>query len=465
MLRNARTRQHIREFILRAQRLFFRNARIFDTGVELRQLILMQCIMCRAFDRLVELRQRAIDWRRGRITRHAIRVLVLISGSKETANALAVHAERFLAVRRIRASRAVANIRHIVARPFASSRIPPDKRMLFILRRAVRIARSAVVEDMDVIRPYPAELREDTDIARIFLAAAFRAVALAADIAGIDPHARSRLTIVLELADAVYEFPRSYVVATDFLHDIFDIVFLGVVPGQVLDWLVLLLRGILVELADALPKHIVDDIIRLGIADRFRALHTPLNQAHRVRNRTFALKIRASRQENDFRLDFARVVARTVPELCRLIDENILHDKRIHLAEAVMDHREVRIGHLRILAAKVERMHRTLPGILEDGIDGIRMIAVADSTIIEAITILRRSVLAEPGLRHIDIPFAAERTISLGPFLQRRRLMRRMDKIARLHVKLDTEVRRCLYVWLPTHGDDACARDADIAFQ
>ena len=43
--------------------------------------------------------------------------------------------------------------------------------------------------------------------------------------------------------------------------------------------------------------------------------------------------------------------------------------------------------------------------------------------------------------------------------------MRRRDEVTRLHVELDAKIRRGLNVWLPAHGDDTAARDADVALE
>ena len=93
------------------------------------------------------------------------------------------------------------------------------------------------------------------------------------------------------------------------------------------------------------------------------------------------------------------------------------------------------------------------------------MIGVADGAVIEAVVILGRCILAKPCFRHIDVPFAAECAISIRPLCQSVCLVRRSDKVARLHIELNAKVRRGLYIWLSAHGNDAAARDADVAFK
>ena len=130
-----------------------------------------------------------------------------------------------------------------------------------------------------------------------------------------------------------------------------------------------------------------------------------------------------------------------------------------------MDEAGIGIRHVRVLAAEVERVHRAAPCILEDRVDGIWMIAVADGAVIEAVVVLGRRVLAEPCLCHVDVPLAAERAEGIRPLRERVRLVRRRDEVTRLHVELDAKIRRSLNVWLPAHGDDTAARDADVALE
>ena len=249
----------------------------------------MHGIVRRTLERLVMLRNRTVDRRRRSIARRAVRILVLVRRGVNARNALTVHAERLLPCRCIRSLLAIADIRHIVARPLAGGCIPPDERMFFIRWRTIGKARSTVVEDMDVVRPRPAKFRENADIARVFLTAARRHVALAAIVACINPHAGSCLAVVFELTDAIDNRARRNIIAADFLHDILEVMFLGIIPRHELDGVILRVRRILIEFADAFPEHIVDFIIRLGVAECIRSLHAPLDEAHRVCDGAFAL--------------------------------------------------------------------------------------------------------------------------------------------------------------------------------
>ena len=61
MLCDARAAEHVRELIPRADRLFFRQARVFDARIVLCLVVFMHGIVRRTLERLVMLRNRTVD--------------------------------------------------------------------------------------------------------------------------------------------------------------------------------------------------------------------------------------------------------------------------------------------------------------------------------------------------------------------------------------------------------------------
>ncbi len=204
MLGNTGAREYVRELVRLADLLHaVVDARIDAARVVLGVVVLMQRVLRRALHRLVELGQRAVHRRAGMVAGRAIRILVRIVGCEEATDALSVHAERLLAVRRIRAGLAVADIRHIVAIPLALLGIPPDELLVGVDRLAIFVTGGAVVEHVDVVRPAPCIVRIDTAVAVIILLAALRQGLTATVDTGVNPHAAIRRAVRLDLADAV----------------------------------------------------------------------------------------------------------------------------------------------------------------------------------------------------------------------------------------------------------------------
>ena len=101
-----------------------------------------------------------------------------------------------------------------------------------------------------------------------------------ANDARINPHARIRRAVVFNFADTVQKFARRKVVAVDFAHNVFNHMILRIIPRQQLNNLVFRFGRVGVKLANFFPEHVENQIIGLGVAERFGTFHAPLNHAH-----------------------------------------------------------------------------------------------------------------------------------------------------------------------------------------
>ena len=259
------------------------------------------------------------------------------------------------------------------------------------------------------------------------------------------------------------------VVAVALLHDVLDIglpvVRIAVVPCEKLDTVVLRIGRVLIELYDALPELVDDPVVGARVVRRIGSLHAPLDHAHGVRHRAVALEVGGSRQEDNLSLDVRRIVAWTLPECRRLVDEDILYDECVEVFKPLVDHRQICVRHLRVLSADVDALDDALDRLLEHDVERVVVRTVADRQRVEHIVVRRICRIAVPRLEEVLEILRLGRTVALRPLRESIRLMRRIRKICRQILEHDAVVRRGLHVRLSAHRVNTAARDTDVAHE
>ena len=161
----------------------------------------------------------------------------------------------------------VANPAALCAIPIVVLGVPPEIFLAFRPRLAIRVSRGAVVDYMAVGRPGKAPVEADILVA---MAVPCQVLPLFRHNAAENPDTAGGATIRFELRKVFDHLAISDCITVDLFHDIFDHGFLqwalaAIIPGQILNGLVTLLRTVLVKFFQADIELRQEPVLRTGI--------------------------------------------------------------------------------------------------------------------------------------------------------------------------------------------------------
>ena len=291
---------------------------------------------------------------------------------KEPTAAISLHDEGIGAIEGVRPHgvdrslvvRGLSNreVRHVIANPLSFVSIPPHILLALRPRSAIRLRRSAVVEQAAVCRPHPAPLRSNL----ILLRTRNLAGGLINTIlkhASVDPAATRGAAIIFHLHEGRQKLAllrALKVIAVDFLEDVLRIrlAFLGfhVIPGDLLQRQITGISGIAQTLLNLLAQLVEEPQVTLGVTWRRCRLETPLQHSLGLGEGTGLFHVGCRRHQENLGTDIFGLelavfnLRRILPERGSLNLLEIAHNQPFKRCQATALHAAIRLRHCRILA-------------------------------------------------------------------------------------------------------------------
>src|SRR5258708_6369231 len=290
----------------------------------------------------------------------------------------------------------VPNPTPFCAIPIIVFRVPPDIFLALGPRLAFRISGGTIIKNVPVRGPRKAPARADI---RIGMATPRQVLSLFGHNAAENPTATGSAAIRPEFGIVFDNLVIGNRVTIDLLHDIFDNGFLqrsraAIIPDQVLNRLVTLLRTVLIAFLKAHAEFRQEPVLRPCITWCVYSLITVLDEALRIGKTALFIHMCCRRKEDDLRRNPGRINAWPFPKSCRFNFVEVSYNHPVQLLQSGTVEASVHTACPRVLALREVTFH--LPILHRDKHGQVRVILYDLGKVVEGPVILLRGCIPVP---------------------------------------------------------------------